>query len=670
MMHMEPTTLPEGVLILDGLPLNPLIPYQTVSQYGFLYTLVPYVPLIESRKMGHKNTQTAVPTATLGTQTRILMPSKASQTNLTLPPGSSLSFTSSEMTECPEDSVGESAVLSTAEVFLHDVGTSQLFDASLEMSHDKDRSSTPVPEQLDTTVGSSSQPDPMDATFHLSTATESSDTEDDEYEKQQQPGHSKSRSRQTVNPEERFFLVAESSLQELLCVCPFCMSDEARVDTTTRGTSVKSTTVCSCGKERTWHSQPWVKDRPLGNILLCSAILFSGVNIRKAFRMLDMMKVATLTKSQYFRTQKQHLFPAVNDVYMSKQADILDQLRPVPLVLAGDGRCDSPGHTALYGTYTLLETAVNRIIHFELVKSTEVSSSNAMEAYGLQKCLAFLEVQDMVVDSLVTDRHSGIKAMLRESCPHIKHRFDVWHVVKGIKKKLIALSRSTKHNVVKLWIESLTRHAYWCPKTSGDDGELCIAKWVSALNHIVDIHEHDDPLYPVCYHGPLSEPRQWLKEDTETYRRVRDILMAPMLLRDVPMLSSHGQTYGLEAFHSVLIHFLPKSYSFSDEGMVARTQLAILHYNENADRAQLEREGTKQYRLKPSKLKKTWVPVPLKEDATYDYTSILTGEVLSRVEKHLKEPVSVEIGPPRAATYGERPALAQAVEKHQARFQK
>lgn len=48
-----------------------------------------------------------------------------------------------------------------------------------------------------------------------------------------------------------------------------------------------------------------------------------------------------------------------------------------------------------------------------------------------------------------------------------------------------------------------------------------------------------------------------------------------------------------------------------------RTQLAILHYNENADRAQLEDEGGKRYRLKPSKLKKSWLVVPVKEGTSY-----------------------------------------------------
>ncbi|XP_064477948.1 uncharacterized protein LOC135391577 [Ornithodoros turicata] len=201
---------------------------------------------------------------------------------------------------------------------------------------------------------------------------------------------------------------------------------------------------------------------------------------------------------------------------------------------------------------------------------TEVTSSNAMENHGLQRCLAFPEVHDIVVDMLVTDRHTGIKAMMRDLCPHIKHRFVVWHVAKGIKKKLLALGRAAKHQVVQLWIESIVRHAYWCPKTSGDDGELCRAKWVSLMNHIVDVHQHEDPWYPVCYHGPVSPPREWLKEESETYMRVHDILMAPTLLKDIPMLSSTNQTFGLEAFHSVLLHFLPKTHGFSDAGMRAR----------------------------------------------------------------------------------------------------
>ncbi|XP_064479759.1 uncharacterized protein LOC135393196 [Ornithodoros turicata] len=624
----------------------------------------------------HKSTQKVVATSTLGTQTRFSVLSRSTQTEQHLPldtlrhlrPSQSATEGASDdmVLEGPLDICTPRAstpVQETEAAAAEDPGESPLL-ISANPREDE--------EGWDTTIESLCMPDPKDTTVHLSELTETSGNEDDEPASSSRPQHSKSHIVHLApSDDERLFLVAESSLRELLSSFSCCDDKDLSTEITLIGTWIKATTDCSrCCQRRTWSSQPWIGSRPLGNILFCSSILFSGVNIAKTFRMFEALKVATLSKSQYYRTQREVLLPAVNHVYQAKQKEILDELQQKPLIVAGDGRCDSPGHTALYGTYTLLETSINRIIHFELVKATEVSSSNAMEKNGLQRCLAFLEWNDMVVDTLITDRHTGIKAMMRDSCPHVKHRFDVWHVVKGIKKKLIALSRSAKHQVVRLWIDSLVRHAYWCPKTSGEDGNLCLAKWMSALNHIVDIHEHDDPAYPVCYHGATSEPREWLREDSETYRKVVDILKAPALLKDVPLLSSQHQTYGLEAFHSVLIHFVPKSHSFSDEAMLARTQLAVMHYNENADRDQIEKEGSKQYRLKPSKVKKAWVAVPLKEDATYDYVSRLTTEVLSRVERHQTEPPVVEAQPPWSASYGEKPSLVEAVKRHQTRFKK
>ena len=34
----------------------------------------------------------------------------------------------------------------------------------------------------------------------------------------------------------------------------------------------------------------------------------------------------------------------------------------------GDGRCDSPGYCAKYGSYTLIEEEMNRVVDFELVQ--------------------------------------------------------------------------------------------------------------------------------------------------------------------------------------------------------------------------------------------------------------------------------------------------------------
>ena len=45
--------------------------------------------------------------------------------------------------------------------------------------------------------------------------------------------------------------------------------------------------------------------------------------------------------------------------------------------LFGDGRSDSPGHNAKYGTYTLMDENSEKIIDFSLVHVGEVSSSIA-----------------------------------------------------------------------------------------------------------------------------------------------------------------------------------------------------------------------------------------------------------------------------------------------------
>ena len=55
--------------------------------------------------------------------------------------------------------------------------------------------------------------------------------------------------------------------------------------------------------------------------------------------------------------------------------------------LNGDGRCDSPGHSAKYGTYTLMDNDSGKVVAFRVVQVSEVTSSNAMEKEGFKRCI-------------------------------------------------------------------------------------------------------------------------------------------------------------------------------------------------------------------------------------------------------------------------------------------
>uniref|UniRef100_A0AAV2LMS3 Uncharacterized protein n=1 Tax=Knipowitschia caucasica TaxID=637954 RepID=A0AAV2LMS3_KNICA len=78
--------------------------------------------------------------------------------------------------------------------------------------------------------------------------------------------------------------------------------------------------------------------------------------------------------------------------------------------------------------------------------------------------------------------------------------------------------------------------------------------------------------------------REWLKPSTAACERLTAILLAPRFLKDVEKISPLYHTSYIEAFHSLIIRFSPKSVCFSFKGMMARLQISALHYNENATR--------------------------------------------------------------------------------------
>lgn len=72
------------------------------------------------------------------------------------------------------------------------------------------------------------------------------------------------------------------------------------------------------------------------------------------------------------RYRRAYFFPPIELFWKDRQSEILATLQRKQLILAGDGRCDSPGFSAKYGTYTLMDTNSNLILYSETVKQSEV----------------------------------------------------------------------------------------------------------------------------------------------------------------------------------------------------------------------------------------------------------------------------------------------------------
>ena len=168
------------------------------------------------------------------------------------------------------------------------------------------------------------------------------------------------------------YIVFESKLWELLKTCPSCGSENTSIKKYVKGTFLKVTVDCwSCqAAERTWESQTWYHNRPAGNLITSAAIMFAGGSPATTLRIMASMRIQVITERTYFRHQDEFLHPVIERKWQQSQAALIASLSEsgLPLVLGGDGRADSPGHSAKYGLYTALELKVNKIVDIQLVQ--------------------------------------------------------------------------------------------------------------------------------------------------------------------------------------------------------------------------------------------------------------------------------------------------------------
>uniref|UniRef100_A0AAV2JI66 Mutator-like transposase domain-containing protein n=1 Tax=Knipowitschia caucasica TaxID=637954 RepID=A0AAV2JI66_KNICA len=219
------------------------------------------------------------------------------------------------------------------------------------------------------------------------------------------------------------------------------------------------------------------------------------------------------------------------------------------------------GHSAKFGCYSLIDIESNKLLTVNLVQSNETKGSYHMELEGLKRCRRDLD--GFQIKALVTDRHCQVAKWVRESWK-VPHFNDCWHVVKGLSKKLDLLSKKKGYDLVKEWTKGITYHLYWCVMSSEPGDEESIRKkWLSTVDHIQNNHENCES------HGPGLK-KKWFKPGTECFVDLVELLTKPYFLKDVEKMSAHGQTSGIECFHSVINHFAPKMYTFSYFGMQSR----------------------------------------------------------------------------------------------------
>ena len=412
-----------------------------------------------------------------------------------------------------------------------------------------------------------------------------------------------------------------------------------------------------------------------GNLLLSAGILFTGNDYSNIANVAKATNLQIFSQRSFTSTQKKYLFPVVNKVYSEHEEEILDEVRSKEVVAGGDGRCDTPGHSAKYGTYSIVDTSTSKVIDFSLVQVTEVKNSNGMELEGLKRCLDHLQEERVVISKLATDRHVQVRAHMKKERSQIKHNFDVWHMAKSVQKKLTKKAQTKQCAELKPWIQAVVTHLWWCAKTSNGNGTECVERWKSIVYHTANIHHWDGcQTFHECAHPPIppeaERRKKWLRIGSPAHDALKEIVCNKSLLKDVEMLAEFIHTGILEMYHGLMAKkYCHKLQHYSYDGMRARTQLAILDHNRNVGRPQAQtKEGALKHKFVCPKGTGRWVAKPQYEHKSYQFVNDLMATLVSFKRSDTEVPPLPPKPAARNIAPNARPPKADLLATHRSRF--
>ncbi|XP_052790214.1 uncharacterized protein LOC128224420 [Mya arenaria] len=225
--------------------------------------------------------------------------------------------------------------------------------------------------------------------------------------------------------------------------CQICGSKDIQMQESFNGSAAIIEWVCQEGHRITrWYSQPTLNRGVLsGDFLISATTVLSGNNFGKMKLWADMLQLKFPSASKFFRIQWTYLVPSVDRYWETHLQDLFQSLRGKDVVILGDGRNDSPGHSAQYCSYSVMDNETKKVIMLKTVDKRETArKSVAMEKVALKACLEDLLQNQVNITKLVTDGHLGIAAMMRtdySTLPKIKHSHDIWHVAKNLGKNYL-----------------------------------------------------------------------------------------------------------------------------------------------------------------------------------------------------------------------------------------
>eukprot|EP00794_Sanderia_malayensis_P012522 gene12522-13807_t len=263
------------------------------------------------------------------------------------------------------------------------------------------------------------------------------------------------------------------------------------------------------------------------DIALAAAILISGSNYRKVQLMFDAAHIQLTSCSSYYRIQKTCTKPIITKICDEMHQPMINECGTEPSVLCGDGRNDSPSHSARLCTYILMSQFSDLIVHVEKAKKLNKSIHKIAKLKGCED--------------------------------------------------------------LKPWIDPIVNHFWYCCQACDGDAtqmaSICkqnLEIWIGVLHHVVGEHFWASE---ACIHGPLTtdDPKTPLSMDSKSMLALHPVILDKKWLQSLPYYVHFRHTSKLENFNSMLCKYVQKRCAYEYAYFIIRTLLAVIDHNMHAD---------------------------------------------------------------------------------------
>ena len=159
-------------------------------------------------------------------------------------------------------------------------------------------------------------------------------------------------------------------------------------------------------------------------------------------------------------------------------------------------------------------------------------------------------------------------------------------------------------------------------------------KWISVLFHIqkIDGLVKSSKVYSSQFDEKTSKGKRMAITKVRSLCSVTKYCAGQEGIRG--LILSHSHTGVLEIYHSLYNKWAPKRQHFSYLGMLARSQLATMDFNEGSNLEQVTtKEGEKGYNVQFSKITKSWYLKPIKKEKDGSYLHRMVKETVECVKK-------------------------------------